>query len=195
VFDRGWSLLVRCLLSLVCRERVEDAFAELGLCGEVRDGAQQRVTAAFSIDGGERREVFRINLPATVTKGGKTTGYAECVYVGSDRLKRALICRRFELGRNAEAYVFGTKEGQPQKGFRRMWEELFTLAGLDWGRDKGIVWHTLRHEFTSRALEQADGDPIVAQKMSRHRDLRTTQHYLHARDKRLAATASRLGQG
>ena len=76
-----------------------------------------------------------------------------------------------------------------------MWHELFTLAGLDWGRTKGIVWHTLRHEFTSRVLEQADGDPVVAQKMARHKDLRTTQDYMHARDKRLMATASRLGRG
>jgi hypothetical protein len=26
-----------------------------------------------------------------------------------------------------------------------MWRELFTLAGLDYGRDKGLVWHAIRH--------------------------------------------------
>lgn len=34
-----------------------------------------------------------------------------------------------------------------------MWRELFKLAGLKWGRDKGLVWHTLRHEFCSRTAE------------------------------------------
>jgi integrase len=144
---------------------------------------------------GEKRSVFRITLPAKATKGGKTTGEPETVYVGSERLKDALVARRFELGKKPEAFVFGRRDGKYQKGFRRMWRELFTLAGLDWGRDKGLVWHTLRHEFTSRALEMADGDPIVAQKMARHKDLRTTQSYLHARDKRLMATAAKFGRG
>lgn len=144
---------------------------------------------------GEPHQVLRITLPPSITKGGKSTGKPESVYVGSERLKQALVRRRFELGRNAEAFVFGTRAGRRQAGFRRMWRELFTLAGLDWGRDKGIVWHTLRHEFTSRVLEKADGDPVVAQKMARHKDLRTTQNYLHARDKRLMATATRLGRG
>lgn len=144
---------------------------------------------------GEKRGVLRIALPAEATKGGKTTGKPESVFVGSERLKTALGLRRFELGKNPEAFVFGRRDGKPQKGFRRMWRELFKRAGLDWGRDKGLVWHTLRHEFTSRVLEQADGDPIVAQKMARHKDLRTTQNYMHARDKRLMATAARLGRG
>lgn len=144
---------------------------------------------------GEKREVLRITLPPSATKGGKSTGKPESVFVGSERLKQALVRRRFELGRNPDAFVFGKRDGRRQKSFRRMWHELFTLAELDWGRDKGVVWHTLRHEFTSRVLEKADGDPVVAQKMARHKDLRTTQNYMHARDKRLMATASRLGRG
>jgi hypothetical protein len=35
------------------------------------------------------------------------------------------------------------------------------LASLKWGRDRGLVCHTLRHEFCSRAAENTD-DPIVA---------------------------------
>lgn len=40
------------------------------------------------------------------------------------------------------------------------------LAGLKWGRDKGLVWHTLRHEFCSRTAENT-GDPVVAQELGR----------------------------
>ena len=108
---------------------------------------------------GEKREVLR-TLPPSATKGGKSTGKPESVFVGSERLKQALVPRRFELGRNPDAFVFGKRDGRRQKSFRRMWHELFTLAELDWGRDKGVVWHTLRHEFTSRVLEKADGDPV-----------------------------------
>jgi site-specific recombinase XerD len=89
--------------------------------------------------------------------------------------------RRFEAERRSEnahddAYVFGTEDGRRQKDFRRMWRELFKLAWLKWGRDKGLVWQTLRHEFCSRTAENT-GDPVVAQELARHKDLRTTQGY------------------
>ena len=72
-----------------------------------------------------------------------------------------------------------------------MWRELFELAGLKWGRDKGLVWHTVRHEFCSRTAENT-GDPVVAQELARHKDLRTTQGYLHPRLSRVLAAATRL---
>jgi hypothetical protein len=102
---------------------------------------------------GKAREVFVIALPPQNTKGGKTTGEIEHVYVGTERLKNELTARRFSLKKNPEAFVFGTQDGGPVKGFRRLWRELFRLAGLDFGRAKGLVWHTTRHEFVSRHAE------------------------------------------
>lgn len=67
----------------------------------------------------------------------------------------------------------------------------FALAKLEFGRDKGLVWHTLRHEFCSRTAENT-GDPVVAQELARHKDLRTTQGYLHARRSRILAAAVAL---
>jgi integrase len=139
---------------------------------------------------GERREVLEI---AVQSKGEKTTGNKESVYAGTDRLKEALEKRRVALHNDPDAYVFGTEDGRHQKSFRRMWRELFKLAGLDWGRDKGIVWHTLRHEFCSRTAENT-GDPVVAQELARHKDLRTTQGYLHPRQARVLAAAVRLNR-
>lgn len=40
------------------------------------------------------------------------------------------------------AFVFGTEAGKAVKTFKRMWRELFQLAGLDYGRAKGLTWHT-----------------------------------------------------
>jgi integrase len=106
-------------------------------------------SVSVTVDG-EQRKVLVIEVQS---KGEKTTGQKEFVYVGTDRLKTALQKRRFALRRDPEAYVFGTDDGRRQKDFRRMWRELFGLAGLKWGREKGLVWHTLRHEFCSRTAE------------------------------------------
>lgn len=139
---------------------------------------------------GQQRQVLVVEVQS---KGEKSTGEKEFVYVGTDRLRDALKKRRFALRNDPEAYVFGTEDGRRQKGFRRMWRELFELAGLKWGRDQGLVWHTLRHEFCSRTAENT-GDPVVAQELARHKDLRTTQGYLHARRSRVLAAAARLNR-
>ena len=146
-------------------------------------------SVSVTVDG-EQRKVLVIEVQS---KGEKTTGQKEFVYVGTDRLKTALQKRRFALRRDPEAYVFGTDDGRRQKDFRRMWRELFGLAGLKWGRDKGLVWHTLRHEFCSRTAENT-GDPVVAQELARHKDLRTTQGYLHPRLSRILQAAVKLNR-
>jgi len=139
---------------------------------------------------GQQRKVLVIDVQS---KGEKTTGRKEVVYVGTERLKKALQKRRFALKNVPDAYVFGTQDGRHQTDFRRMWRELFKLAGLKWGRDKGLVWHTLRHEFCSRTAENTE-DPVVAQELARHKDLRTTQGYLHPRLSRVLAAAVRLNR-
>jgi integrase len=139
---------------------------------------------------GEQQELYSVEVQS---KGEKTTGEKEFVYVGTERLREALKTRRFALRNDPDAYVFGTETGKRQKDFRRMWRELFTLAGLKYGRDKGLVWHTLRHEFCSRTAENT-GDPVVAQELARHKDLRTTQGYLHPRLSRVLAAAVRLNR-
>ena len=141
----------------------------------------------------EVRDVLAIALPPAVTKGGKTTGEMEYVYAGTERLRLELAKRRFALKRDPEAYVFGTETGRPVKSFKRMWRELFKLAGLDYGRAKGLTWHTIRHEFVSRNIENT-GDPVVTQRLARHKDGRTTQGYMHARESRVMAAVVRLNQ-
>lgn len=142
---------------------------------------------------GQTEDVFVITLPPALTKGGKTTGELEYVYAGSKRLKDELIRRRFALAHNPEAYVFGTEGGQPVKSFQRMWRELFRLAGLDFGRSEGLTWHTIRHEFVSRTLENT-GNPMVTQRLARHKDGRTTQAYQHARETQVLAAAVKLNR-
>lgn len=137
---------------------------------------------------GEAREVLVIEVQS---KGEKFTGEKERVYAGTERLISALRQRRDELQNNPDAFVFGTPNGFRQQDFHNVWHRLFKIAGLDFGRDKGLVWHTLRHEFCSRTAENT-GDPVVAQELARHKDLRTTQGYLHARRARVLAGAVSL---
>jgi site-specific recombinase XerD len=73
------------------------------------------------------------------------------------------------------------------------WRLRSPLSIAEQGRDKGLVWHTLRHEFCSRTAENT-GDPVVAQELARHKDLRTTQGYLHPRLSRVLAAAVRLNR-
>jgi integrase len=56
--------------------------------------------------------------------------------------------------------------------------------------DLGLRANT-RHEFVSRHAENT-GDPILTQHLARHKDLRTTQGYFHARQSRLLKAAVRL---
>jgi site-specific recombinase XerD len=130
-------------------------------------------------------------LPPEITKGGKKTGESQTIFAGTPRFCQLLEARRFALKNKptSRTFIFGTEEGRYQKGFRRMWRELFTLAKLDWGRDKGLVWHTTRHGFISRVAEDTK-DPVLTQEVARHRNLETTQGYFHARrDRRYAAVA------
>jgi hypothetical protein len=43
----------------------------------------------------------------------------------------------------------------------------------------------------SRNIENT-GDPVVTQKLARHKDNRTTQGYMHARETRVLASAVKL---
>ena len=176
-----------------------------------RQGTMMRLRLMMALDTGVRREeMMKIQVkhidfnPVTVTidgeprevlvievqsKGEKFTGEKERVYAGTERLISALRARRDALQNNPDAYVFGTPSGFRQDLFE--WHRLFKLAGLNLGRDKGVVWHSLRHEFCSRTAENT-GDPVVAQELARHKDLRTTQGYLHARRARVLAGAVSL---
>jgi len=114
---------------------------------------------------------------------------------GTERLKATLRERRAALKDNPafRQHVFGREDGSYVGSYDRPWRGLFSLAGLDWGRRQGLVWHTLRHEFVSRTLERT-GDSVVAQAMARHKDVRTTQGYLHARPTRLLVAAVALNR-
>jgi integrase len=133
---------------------------------------------------------YQLALPPELTKGGKRTGETQYVFVATERGKAMLEARRFQLKNNkpTQQFVFGDEAGRQVKGFRRMWRELFELAGLTWGRDHGVVWHTIRHEYISRVAELTD--PVIAQQLARHANLATTELYFNTRrDRQLSAAA------
>lgn len=145
---------------------------------------------------GEETVGYELALPPEITKGGKRTGKTEYVFAGTPRFRALLEARRFQLQGNppSRQFIFGTEDGRYQKGFRSRWRDLFTLAGLRWGRDHGLTWHTTRHEYISRLAEKT-GDPVLTQSLARHQELETTQGYFHARRERQLAAAASLHRG
>ena len=55
---------------------------------------------------GEQKKLLVVEVQS---KGEKSTGEKEFVYVGTERLKEAHQQRRFALKHDPEAYVFGTR--------------------------------------------------------------------------------------
>jgi len=124
---------------------------------------------------GTKLVVFKVTLAGRISKGSKTTGKEECVYAGTDRVKTLLVERVAQLEDNPphRQFLFGREDGSAVKSFDRSWNRLYDLAGLNWGRDKGLTWHTLRHEYISRVCERTK-DPFIAQQMARHKAPRPT---------------------
>jgi len=151
---------------------------------------------------------YAIVLPPEKCKGGKTTGHSETVYAGTPRFVAMLDARREQLIRTFErrrlatkeklnvgdAYLFGTEDGSPLKGFAKQYRKLYDAAGLvhgvDYGRDLGLVWHTTRHEYCSRIAEQSNGNAITIQEAGRFKDLKTAQIYIHVRNEQVQAASA-----
>jgi integrase len=95
-----------------------------------------------------------------------------------------LEARRFQLKDNPDAFSLRHRGVGPLvASFKKSWQALYALAGLDWGRAKGLTWHTTRHEFISRVAETTK-NPKDAQEAARHKRLETTQRYMHTRRNR-----------
>jgi integrase len=146
------------------------------------DGADGSVVTAYVL-----------TLPPSVTKGGKSSGKPERVYAATPRFRTLLEQRRFQLKHKPEAYIFGTESGHRQLNFRRMWHDLFDLAGIRWGRNEGVVWHSIRHEYCSRIAELTK-DPVITKELARHQSLETTELYMAAREHRKLAAAASLSR-
>jgi integrase len=70
----------------------------------------------------------------------------------------------------------------------RWWCRCLERAGME-----HFPMHELRHR-AAQALYDETGDPVLAQMLLRHKDLKTTRGYLHPSLDRLEAALSALGQ-
>ena len=104
-----------------------------------------------------------------------------------------LDARRFQIKNQPSAFIFGTEAGHYVASFKKSWQALYKLSGLDWGRAKGLTWHTTRHEYSSRVVENT-GNPAVAKDMLRPRQLSTTERYIHTRREHLWDAAHTLNR-
>ena len=64
------------------------------------------------------------------------------------------------------------------------------MAGLPVARN-GLVWHDLRHEFVSYLVDQG-GEIHEVKEAARHKDIRTTERYMKAREDRLKALMAKM---
>jgi site-specific recombinase XerD len=77
--------------------------------------------------------------------------------------------------------------------FDKSWRELFKHAGLPVGRKNGLTWHDLRHEFVS-FLADSGGEIHEVKEAARHKDIRTTERYMKAREERLKALMAKMSE-
>jgi site-specific recombinase XerD len=62
---------------------------------------------------------------------------------------------------------------------------------LSVGRKGGLTWHDLRHEFVSFLADQG-GEIHEVREAARHKDIRTTERYMKAREERLKALMGKM---
>jgi site-specific recombinase XerD len=61
------------------------------------------------------------------------------------------------------------------------------------GRKNGLTWHDLRHEFVS-FLVDSGGEIHEVKEAARHKDIRTTERYMKAREERLRALMAKMSE-
>src|SRR5688500_1169140 len=144
------------------------------------------------MDGGrDATAMWKITLPTEVAKGGATSDQAEVIYAMTPRVRQMLEARRDQLDKNADAYVFGAESGSYVASFDKSWRDLFAHAGLPVGRKGGLTWHDLRHEFVS-FLVDSGGEIHEVKEAARHKDIRTTERYMTAREERLKTLMGKM---
>jgi integrase len=137
-------------------------------------------------------ETYQIGIPGATAKDKENR---RIPFNPEGRLA-AILKRRAKLG--ADAYVFGTVNGEYQPELQTAWETLRLLAhgieprptrkGAARNREQlqriDLRWHDLRHEGACRLL--ADGVDIrIIQLMLGHASIMQTQRYLNITDEEL----------
>jgi len=185
----------------VMKRRLMAAFRSGSRAGEMLKSQIKHVEwVVLRIDGVPG---YRFKLPPAITKGGKTSGKNEYLYAMGEDFVKMLDERRLQFRRrntttgkmepDPDGFIFGTEAGHYQTRFTKTAKRLFGFAGLDWGRDRGIVWHLIRHEFISRVWEETK-DQDVTQEMARHKDFKTTKLYMAQREDAMLKAAAGMAK-
>lgn len=112
----------------------------------------------------------------------------------SKRIERvpmnAFVC---ELVRELEATAINgwllanPQTKKPYTTLKKGLGKLFTNAGIE-----NFTFHCLRHSFATEAIDQGE-NIVTVQSVLRHKDLRTTMKYAHAKDERRHQAVAKMG--
>lgn len=98
-----------------------------------------------------------------------------------------------ELLRNLEGQAINgwllanPRTKQPYTTLKKGLRKLFAEAGIE-----SFTFHCLRHTFATEAIDQGESITTV-QSILRHKDLKTTQKYTHAKDQRRHQAVAKMG--
>ena len=98
-----------------------------------------------------------------------------------------------ELLRDLEATAINSwllanpKTGQPYTTLKKGLRKLFENAEIE-----NFTFHCLRHTFATEAIDQGE-NIVTVQSVLRHKDLRTTMKYAHAKDERRHQAVAKMG--
>jgi integrase len=81
------------------------------------------------------------------------------------------------IGSSDTDYIF-THSGSTPKHFYQIMQKAIEAAGLPYGRDSGVTFHSARHSFVTAAMQHADLKTVGS--MSGHTDATMVMLYTHA---------------
>ena len=118
------------------------------------------------------RELTRLEV--TKHKTAKRTGAAQITPI-SAQLRAVLKDAQERYPGSTHVITYrGESVGSIKRGAKRAAEE----AGLQWGRNGGVTFHTLRHSIATLMAEMGISEAIRKDLMG-HKEIRTTQKYTH----------------
>jgi integrase len=154
----------------------------------------------LSLETGLRRgELFALEWPfadldtSVLRVEGATAKSFQTRDVPLSGLARETLAKWWEQRGKPDAGLIFTEDGGKLGSLKRSYHAVLTAAKIKRknGQGERVNWHSLRHTFGS-VLAARGADLVTVQKLMGHKDIATTQRYLHTDDARKRAAVALL---